>query len=106
MLTEEQIYKLNAYFGFANKKRCLFVGIKLEEALVKNKISLLLITKSCEIKNEEKFRNLSTNKNMLVLTYKGEYDVSLASGYEKLNAVGVGDRGLAKAIYSILHEDK
>ena len=43
MSNEEIENKLSAYLGFAQKKRSIYVGMKLEEKLSLSKIALLVI---------------------------------------------------------------
>ncbi|MCH3966494.1 MAG: hypothetical protein LKE52_02525 [Bacilli bacterium] len=96
--------KLEGYFGFAKKMpRGLLVGMRLEEGLSKGKVSLLILTSTSSDRNKEHLQNLSAGrKNILILDYKGEFNLSLAAGYEKVSALGIRDPHLGKAIYDIL----
>ena len=46
MLTAKQINSLDAYFGFALRKKAIYVGQKMEEMLGKKKADFLLILPS------------------------------------------------------------
>ncbi|MFA6861837.1 MAG: hypothetical protein WCR56_05645 [Bacilli bacterium] len=107
MLNQEQLNKLNSYFGFARKKHSLFAGMELEERLSRQKISLLIILPSCSDKNKDKLINRDADDPELkVLNYQGTYDIALASGFKLLKAIGVGDVNLAHAIYEVLSQEE
>lgn len=107
MLSEATKKKLDAYFGFALKKRTTFAGMQLEDELARKRISVLIITKECSPANEEKLkRHASVNPSIKILRYEGEYDIPKALGYEKLKAIGIGDIHLGKAIYETLLNEK
>lgn len=102
-MTETMEKKLTAYFGFAMRKRATVVGLKLEEMLMKNKVSLLIILDSCSTKNEEKLLRLISDKSSCKhIRYRGTFDVKGILGYENLNAVGIKDVSLAAAIYDVM----
>ncbi len=100
MTLEEKKNKLDAYFGFALRKRSVYVGMKLEEALASKRVSLLLILPECSEKNEEKLRlHASDNPDILILRVDADYDVKSTLGFETLKACGIKDRHLSRAIY-------
>lgn len=106
-MTSEEKRKLDTYFGFLQKMKALRVGEKLEEALYDRKLSVVLITKECSLKNEEKLREQGKErKDVTFFRYDGSYPIALACGYEKLKAVGLVDEHLGKAVLSILQNDK
>lgn len=107
MSNEERDQKLNAYFGFVRRKRCAYVGEKLQEMLSKHKINLLLLLPSCSEKNEAKLKAIDKdNPSLTVYRYEGTYDVKGALNYALLNAVGIADENLSKAILKVLQEEK
>ncbi len=107
MLTEKQIRSLDSYFGFAMKKRAVFVGMKMEELLSRKRVGFLLILPSCSSKKEEELRKYKEiNPDLIVFRYCGKsYDVKKTLGYELLNAVAIKDCHLAKAIKDTLSLD-
>ncbi len=106
MLNKEEVAKkLSAYFGFAQNKRSIYVGMKLDEMLSLHKISLLVILPECSSKNEEKLLRLNDDKDFHHIRYEGSFDVKLCLGYEKLKAVGIKDASLAKAIYETMCDE-
>ncbi len=107
MLTEKQINSLDAYFGFALKKRAIYVGQKMEEMLGKKKAGFLLLLPSCTAKKEEELSKYQEkNPHLVIYRYTGSYDVKAVLGYELLNAVCITDPHLASAIHKVLDEDK
>lgn len=107
MLTEKQINSLDAYFGFALRKRAVYVGQKMEEMLGKKKADFLLLLPSCTEKKEaELSKYQEKNPHLVIYRYTGSYDVKAILGYELLNAVCITDSNLASAIHKVLQEDK
>ncbi|MCR4699198.1 MAG: hypothetical protein K5762_07535 [Bacilli bacterium] len=107
MLTEKQINSLDAYFGFALRKRAVYVGQKMEEMLGKKKADFLLLLPSCTEKKEaELSKYQEKNPHLVIYRYTGSYDVKAILGYELLNAVCITDPNLASAIHKVLQEDK
>lgn len=107
MLSEVQIKKLDTYFGFAMKKRAIYVGLKMEEMVERKKLNYIVVLPTC---SEKKFDEISSyrskNPNLVIFRYTGDgYSIRSILGYEMLNAVGVDDINLAKAIQSLLEED-
>jgi hypothetical protein len=100
MTSEEKTNKLTAYFGFALRKKSIFVGMKLEEALARKRVALLLILPECSKKNEEKLKfHASVNPDCRVLRVDESFSVKAILGFERLKALGIKDQHLAKAIY-------
>ena len=107
MLTAKQINSLDAYFGFALRKKAIYVGLKMEEMLGKKKADFLLILPSCTSKKEaELSRYQEKNPHLVIYRYTGSYDVKGMLGYELLNALCITDNNLASAIHKVLQEDK
>lgn len=106
MIDDPHVKKLDSYFGFARKKSALFVGLSLDRKLIEGRIDLLIFNKDCPDEVKEKLISSNTNKNLKTFTYLGDYNISLASGYEKTKAIGITDFNLAKAILQILQNDK
>ncbi len=95
--------RLKAYFGFARKKHCLYVGRKLDERLERGKIRLVVFTPTCLDKNREKREShFKDNKDLSFIRYGGEMSLNLVIGYEKVSAIGISDPHLAKAIKETL----
>lgn len=106
MSKEEIEKKLSAYLGFAEKKRSVYVGMKLEEMLSLNKIALLVILKECSDKNEEKLLAIAPKDKVFHhIRYEGSFDCKSCLGFEKLKAFGVKDVSLAKAIYETMQKE-
>ncbi len=107
MLSEKQKQKLDTYFGFAMKKKAVYVGLKMEEMLSRKRLEFLLILPSCTDKKAEELSHYQTiNPNLVIFRYTGYgYDVKSILGYDLLNAVGIKDVHLAKAIKGLLEED-
>jgi ribosomal protein L30E len=108
MLSENQIRKLDSYFGFALRKRAIYVGMKMEEMLARKRLDFVLVLPSCSEKKELDLSHYKKdNPNLVIYRYEGtSYDVKSVLGFELLNAVGIKDPHLSKAIQSILMEDK
>ncbi len=106
MSKEETEKKLSAYLGFAEKKRSVFVGMKLEEMLSQNKIALLVVLKECSPKNEEKLLSVAPqDKVFRHIRYEGSFDCKTCLGFDKLKAFGVKDVSLSKAIYETMQKE-
>lgn len=99
--------RADSYFGFAQRKGSLFAGVRLEEKLEREKISLLIFLPNCPEKVYRHLEELADlNPESVILDYTGSYDVAFASGFEKVNAVGISDVHLAEAIYDTLLSEK
>lgn len=106
METRLEENRLKAYIGFAKKKHALYVGRKLEERLTRNRISLVVFNKTCSDKNEEKRKNrFSKQEGLSFVRYNGALELEAIAGYGKLNAIGISDIHLAKAIYDTIEEE-
>lgn len=107
MLSDQNKQKLDTYFGFAMKKKAVYVGLKMEELLSRKRLDFLLVLPSCTDKKFEELSHYqSINPNLVIFRYTGSgYDVKSILGYELLNAVGIKDVHLAKAIRTLLEED-
>lgn len=106
MLSEELERKLVSYFGFVKNMKCQTVGIKLEESIKHKDVNLIIILDECSEKNEEKLRRtIPENSDVKIIRYLGKVDVKSEFGFEKLKAIGIKDRNLAKAIYETMEEE-
>lgn len=107
MLTDKQKQSLDSYFGFAKRKKAIFVGMKMEEMIARKKSSFVLLLPSCSLKKEEELRHYSEkNPDLVFFRYQGSsYDIKEVLGYELLNALTITDCHLAKAIKEVLSED-
>ena len=90
MSNEEIENKLSAYLGFAQKKRSIYVGMKLEEKLSLSKIALLVILPECSEKNEEKLLHIAPQDKVF---------------HSIRYTFGVKDVSLAKAIYETMKKE-
>ena len=106
MSNEEIENKLSAYLGFAQKKRSIYVGMKLEEKLSLSKIALLVILPECSEKIEEKLLHIAPQDKVFhSIRYTGSFNLKTCLGYDKLKAFGVKDVSLAKAIYETMKKE-
>ncbi len=107
MLSENQKKKLDTYFGFAMKKKAVYVGMKMEELLSRKRLDTLLLLPSISDKKKEELEHYKAlNPNLVIFHYQGEdYDIKSILGYDLLNACGIKDAHLYKAIVDILKED-
>ncbi len=107
MLSKENEQRLNSYLGFALRKKAIYVGLKMEEMIVKRKANYLILLPSCTEKKEEHFLKLKEkNSSLTIFRYQGNFEIKEILGYELLNAFVVTDDHLAKAIISTLQDDK
>ncbi|MFA6830135.1 MAG: hypothetical protein WCR67_05480 [Bacilli bacterium] len=107
MLNELDYKRLDSYFGFARRKRALFVGLELDDKIIRNKVCLLLILKDCSQRSHDELLRLANDaKNVCVMEYSGNYPVPLSVGYKSLKAVGVTDPYLSKEIRQLLLKDE
>lgn len=107
MENEQEVNRLKAYIGFAQKKRALYFGRKLEERLTRGRIRLVVFTPTCLEKNEEKRKNhFKDNEDLFFIRYQGNLPLNLIAGYEKVSAIGISDPHLAKAILETIKEEE
>lgn len=99
--------KYNAYFGFAKKKRSIYVGMKLEEMIKEHKIALVIFLSECSEKSEAHLCSLIKDDSVIkTIRYEGFYDIKNALGFDLLKAIGIKDVSLANAIYNTMREEQ
>ena len=88
--------KLEAYIGFAKRKRVLFQGRALDEKLIQNKIDLVVILPACSLKRREHIERFLPKEKIVTL---GEgIDLKKAFDSKLVSAFGIADTSLATAI--------
>lgn len=106
MLSDKEVSLLKTYFGFANKKKAILVGEKMDEYLSKNKSCYFLILPDCNLKRRVYLEEMVKDKmNVITMIYSGNINLNEYVQYERLNAIVITDINLGKAIFSILEEE-
>lgn len=105
MISEEEMKKLETYFGFLRKSKGVFVGRSLEMRLKKDEISYLIVfPQSCSLRSKEDLMKISTSKVKL-LEYDGDIKVHELLNQKDLKAIGIKEPNLGKKIFEILSKD-
>lgn len=94
--------KLLSFLGIAKKAGKVIEGYnKCEEATLKNKCFLLLVSSSCASNTIEKFIRISEKKDIPMINHYSTEELSMAIGREGIGIIGISDSSMASKILEL-----
>ena len=101
MVNNSKVLRL---IGLAMKAgKIKFGNESCSEAIIKNKVKLVLIAKDASERTKINFKRLCNDKNVPIFEEFEEYDLSHAIGKQNKVVIGVCDENFSKEIINILN---
>jgi len=94
--------KLLGFLGIAKKAGKVIEGYnKCEEAALKNKCFLLIVSSNCALNTIEKFLRISEKKDIFVINHYSTEELSRAIGREGIGIIGISDSSMASKMLEL-----
>lgn len=94
--------KLLSFLGIAKKAGKVIEGYnKCEEATLKNKCFLLIVSSNCAQNTIEKFLRISEKKDIPMINHYSTEELSTAIGREGIGIIGISDSQIASKILEL-----
>ncbi len=97
------INHLYQYLGLAKRAHYLFVGEELISKASKNKISLIIIAEDASTRFVSELQQ-NLHNNPRIIKYKTKRELGSLIEREEVNAIGISNSNMAKAIYDTIQK--
>lgn len=93
------------FLGICKKAGCLAEGYnKAEEAVMKNKIKLLILSTDASENTIKKFKNYSIRYKFTMIQNYGKEELGSSIGREEISLIGITDYNMAAKLLSIYEQ--
>lgn len=94
--------KLLSFLGIAKKAGKVIEGYnKCEEAALKNRCFLLIVSSTCAPNTIEKFLRISEKKGIFIINHYSTEELSSTIGREGIGIIGISDSSMANKILEL-----
>ncbi|WP_026022209.1 50S ribosomal protein L7ae-like protein [Clostridium senegalense] len=94
--------KFYQFLGLTKKSRNLIEGYnKCEEAIKKEKIYLIILSKECSENTKKKFRKISEEKSVQLIEDIPKNELGKPLGREEINVLCVKDNNMSKKLIEL-----